>query len=108
MQQLEIIGGSQNIGSPLLYRFGFGRQVLLHILLHSRVGGQSPTTLCPFEYKAPSDAPFRNFNRILGVTHDDGWPGYEEPNVQLHWLIRICNGMCGTVRSKTADFALLW
>ena len=34
-QQLKIIGGSQNIGSPLSYLIGFRGQGLLHILLHS-------------------------------------------------------------------------
>jgi len=38
-QQLETIGGSQNIGSPLSYLIGFRGQGLLHILLHSQGGG---------------------------------------------------------------------
>jgi hypothetical protein len=37
-QQLEIIGGSQSIGSSISYLFGFRGQGLLHILLHSKGG----------------------------------------------------------------------
>ena len=40
-QQHEIIGGSQDIGPPLLYQTGSRGQGLLHILRHSQ-GGVGP------------------------------------------------------------------